>query len=364
MDSFVVFLDPDFPLDDVEEIGTRLMALDCLVPGFVPPSVGLLDVGGLTYGEHAEGLETIVLVDRNLASRMAQLASGGAPRRWDHPTEVAINMMAFAQAMNLDMEPGLAFHELAHRQGNEAAHGELSWFRAADRGAATKWIDVAMRRSTTVDLGPVAELEPLDLAEPLMRWTRNYIAALKIARLSLEGGRAITSMLTLLQWMIDDFILAGPAAMYAARYFGPSCASGKMMKSLRAPDRSRAILGVQNAAWDITYLSEFGRLSTLRDTHRRQFIFATADSALWEIASSLFCGPEATGDFPALEDKLNHWWPAADARRIQSTYFECVDLVGAGRNRGADQLGDPIAEMIAEGEAWLSAWPPRVRSAQ
>ncbi len=358
MDSFVVFLDPEFPFDDVRTISERLSSLDCLVPGFVPPPIGLLDVGALTYAEHVDRLETVLIVDRNLASRMAQLASGGAPRRWDHPTEIAINLMAFAQAMNLNIEPGLAFHELAHRQGNQAARDELSWFRAADRGAATKWIEVAMRRVTSVDLGPVEPLEPQDMSQPLMRWTRNYIVALKVAQLALEDGKAVKSMIALLDWMIDDFILAGPAAIYAARYFGPLCNSGKMMKSIRAGDRERAILGAQNAAWDITYLSEFGRLSTLRDTTNRQYIFATADHALVEIASTLFCGPEPTEDFPALIDKLCQWWPAADARRIRDKYFACVSIVGAGRNRGADLPGDPIANMIAKSEDCLRDWRP------
>jgi hypothetical protein len=357
MDSFAVFLGPDFPLDDVEQIGARLTSLDCLVPGFVPPSIGLLDVRALTYAEHVERLETVLLADRNLASRMAQLASEGTPRRWDAPTEVAINLMAFAQAMNLDIEPGLAFRELAHREGNHAAQGELSWFRAADRGAALKWIDVAMRRATTVDLGPVAPLEPHDMAEPLVRWTRNYIATLKTVQLALQGGKTLNSVMALLDWMIDDFILAGPAFMYAARYFGSRAASGKMFKSLRALDREKAIQGARNAAWDVTYLSEFGRLSTLRDSTNRQFIFATADRALWEIASTLFCGPAASEDFPALVEKLEQWWPANDARRIRNRYFECVDLVEAGRNRGADLPGDPISDMIKTGEAWLRAWP-------
>jgi hypothetical protein len=89
------------------------------MPGFVAPSIGPLDVKALLYAEHIEGIETFLLVDRNLASRMAQLARDGAPRRWDVPTKVSIKLMGFAQAMNIDIEPGLAFHELAHSQGNQ-----------------------------------------------------------------------------------------------------------------------------------------------------------------------------------------------------------------------------------------------------
>lgn len=356
MHEFTVFLDHDFPFEEAEEIGARLMSFDCLVPGFVAPQVGLLDLGALFYAEQVEGLKTVLVVDRNLASRMAQLASEGAPRRWDDPTEVAINLMAFAQTMNIDIDPGLAFHELAHRKGDVEAQGELRWFRAADRGAARKWIDVAMHRTTTVELGEVAPLEQLELSKPLGRWNRNYIAALKTAHLSLLGGSRLDSLLGLLDWMIDDFILAAPAFMYAARYFGPRAASAKMFKSLKAQDREKTILGIRNAAWDVTYLSEFGRLSGLRDSTNRQYVFASADRPLVELASTLFCGPEPTEDFPALVEKLEQWWPAREARHIRDRFFECVEHVGAGRNRGADLLGDPITEMIEAGEAWIRAW--------
>lgn len=355
VDSFAIFLEPDVPLADVEKIGARLMRLDCLVPGFVAPPVDLLNIRGLFYAERVDRLETVLVVDRNLGSRMAQLASAGAPRRWDVPTRVAINLMAFAQTMNLDIDPGLAFHELAHREGNDIAQNELSWFRAADRCAATKWIDVAMRRTTTVDLGRIAPIERHELSKPLVRWNRNHIATLKTAQLSLLGETPLASVLALLDGMIDDFILAGPAFMYAARYFGPRVASARTFKSLRANDREEAILGACNAAWDVTYLSEFGRLSTLRDSTNRQYIFASADRALLELAPTLFCGAEATEDFPVLNDKLEQWWPAKNARRIRDRYFECIEHVGAGRNRGAELPGDPISNMIEVGEAGIRA---------
>lgn len=33
VDEFTVFLDADFPFEEAERIGARLMSLDCLVPG-------------------------------------------------------------------------------------------------------------------------------------------------------------------------------------------------------------------------------------------------------------------------------------------------------------------------------------------
>ncbi|HKR92193.1 hypothetical protein [Novosphingobium sp.] len=357
MDSFTIFIDPDFPVEDVETIANRLTSLNCLASGFIPPPVGLLDIAALMYAERCDEIETTLIVDRNLASRMAQLAREGAPRKWDRTTEIAVKLMAFAQAMNLDIEPGLAFHELAHRDGNASAQAELSWFRAADRGAAVKWIDVALGRATKVDLGPVAEPETHDLAKPLMRWRRNYIVALKIAEPALIGGKAVNSMLALFDWMIDDFILAGPAAMYAARYFGPLANKGRMMKSMRSNDRERAIAGAKNAAWDITYVSEFCRRTRSGEESGRQYIFASGDQALIDVASIITCGPEADEDGPSLLERLCEWWPGREGRVIHDRYLACIERVGNGRNRGTDLTGDPIGEMILQGEGWLRSWP-------
>lgn len=114
--------------------------------------------------------------------------------------------------------------------------------------------------------------------------------------------------------MMDDFILAGPAFLYAARYFGPKADHGGMLKWLRSQDRERAIVGARNAAWDTTYLSEFARLSSLRESSQRQYVFATADQALWDTASAIVCDREPNDDVPPLADKLALWWPSGGPR--------------------------------------------------
>ncbi len=357
-EEVVLFLDPDFPLEDVREIGRRLLASGALVPGYIPAPVGFLDIGALVFSEQMEGLETILIPDRNIASRMTRVATQ-EDYPLDHPvTQVAIQLMAFAQAMNIGIDPGIAFHELAHRDGNHTAHRELTWFRAADRGNAHPWIDLALGRTTEVDLGLPEALETHDLAYPPSRWDRNYIVAMKIAELARAASRPVDRMITLLDWMIDDFILAGPAVIFAARYFATHSARGGMIKHLKSPDREKAVAGVRNAAWDITYLSEFVRLIPAGELTSKRYILATCDRALAEVAPVLLLGPEASEDLPSLSDALQSWWSKRDACTISDHFFACVERVGSGRARGADLPGDPIADMITAGEARVRAWQP------
>src|SRR3546814_14213139 len=99
--------------------------------------------------------------------------------------------MAFCQAMDIDIEPGLAFHELAQVMGDEVANEELRWFRVADTGErATYWIDLSVGRSDRLPaLAPNAP-ENLPLSDAPHRWRCNYAAVLTATALELDGARS------------------------------------------------------------------------------------------------------------------------------------------------------------------------------
>lgn len=357
-DHVMLAMDPRFPHDDVEELGRRLTASAALVPGWIPPEAGLLDIRGLLVSEHVDGFEHVILPDRNIASRMARVARTGACEPRDPASKVALQIMAFAQATNIDIDPGVAFHELAHHSGGDDALDELTWFRTADTSNALAWIDLALGRIDRVDLGVQAPLEEIDASEPPPRWLRNYIVALKIFELELAGGSPVKRIEALLDWMIDDFILAGPGFLYAVRAFATHNRRSGMMKGIKSADRGRALDGAKNAAWDITYLSEFVRRVASSEVDGRRYILATADRALADIALAALLGIDATDDLPSLDQRLSEWWHPRDAKRIARRYFECVAKVEGRPPRGSDLDHDPIPAFIASGEARIMAWRP------
>lgn len=113
-DATVLFgLDPRFPFEKVEAIGARLMASGALTPGFVPPAAGLLTVRTMLHADRSERLPTVLLPDHNVVTRMARIARAGLIGRDDPPTRVVLDLVAFCQAMNIDVKPELSFQELA-----------------------------------------------------------------------------------------------------------------------------------------------------------------------------------------------------------------------------------------------------------
>lgn len=355
-DLIIIRLDPDFPLEDVEAIGVRLMASGALVPGYVPPDAGLLSIAAFRFNQDICQTETRLLPDRNLVSRMARLARDGAQQPLTGPAAVAADLMAYAQAMNLLIEPSIAFHELAHRDGNAVALEELSWFRAADHGQAMAWIDLAQGR---IDRLPLAAPKPeaeRDLAYPLNRWRRNYVVALKIAELELASSTPVERALNLFRWMAEDFFMAGPAAIFATMYFAPLAARRRLIKQLRSADRERAIAGIRNAAWDITHLSNLVAERKRSEKENIFFIFATADRGLAEIAPVLMIDADEEDYAAELARSLSAWWPAADALHLAETLFDHVRRARSRGPRAPAFSSDPLQRLIDSGEARVRAW--------
>lgn len=353
-DATILFrLDPGFPLKDVEAIGARLMASGALTPGFVSPEAGLLTVQAMLYADWIEQVPTVLLPDRNVVSRMARIARDGFVGREDPPARLALDLMAFCQAMNVDIDPTLAFQELAQVMGEEVASEELRWFRVADAGErATYWIELALGRSDQLPILAPGAAEKPPPSEPPHRWRCNYAVMLAATALELDSTLSpVQRFGRLLRWMIDDFILAGPAAIFCTMFFSPRAPRAGLVKGFRSANRDRAVAGVRNAAWDVTYLSELTRRAQPESYAKGRCIFASADRSLAELAPLLLMHVEdACGYRRALTERLRIWW-GDDAGRVAALL---VDAIAEAERRdapaGPPGVDDYVGLKIAEGE--------------
>lgn len=346
----------DFPKDDVEAIASRLANSNSLIPGFIAPPAGLVALEALLYAELIDQSSTVVILDRNVASRMAKIAKEGARRPLDAPTQVAVDLMALSQSMNLDLEPVIAFRELAHAHGNDAALDELQWFRAADVGQARAWIDVALGRADALPSSAPGDREDHDLAQPFHRWRCNYVVLLKAAELELSSLSPRERAEQLYKWMASDFIIAGPAALYSSMFFSPFATKAGLFKQLRSPDRQRALTGIRNAAWDVTYLSDLTRRVMSEPYESKRFLLATADTALAEIAPLLFIDAEDMAGFQAeLAAKTETWW-RRDAPAVAQF---AVDAMQEAESRpppeAPEGVDDYVGYLMGLGEAKILA---------
>jgi len=351
----VLVMPPEFPYADLCLVATLLEQSELFVPGYGAPEVGLYHPESFLINHRVHGVEFVILPDRNLASRIARVGMGEPV---DTDRRAAAALMAFAQCLDLNFEPSIAFHELAQREGNRVACEELGAFRTADGARPQDWVDVALARTERLQpTSSTVAVEDADLARPLKRWRRNYILALKIAELELDGGTAIEKMQRLMAWMFSDFFLGGPALMFASLYFAPLAPRRRMLKHLRSPHRERAIAGAKNAAWDITHMSEFARLVHEKGTDRKRFLFATSDKALSRTAPLLFDFSDTSDESAAIAARLGHWWSTTDAQIIAEGYCDYRErLDDPSRQVNRDAPADYVSSLTAAGEGILCRW--------
>lgn len=355
--TVVVKLSADFPYEDLLQIAAMLERAEVFVPGYIAPEVGLYDLMGFFYSNTVDQVSHIMLPDRNIVSRLAKAVTGC---KADDQQRLSAAVLAFAQCLDIQIEPSIAFHELGPAQGNGVAYDELARLRLADSSHPAAWINLALGRIDSILLGePTAVADNRDLSRPLHRWRCNYIVALKIGELELLPKTPLERTLKLLDWMHNEFILAGPAAIFACHYFAPSFPRKGLLKGLKSEHRERAIAGAANAAWDITHLSELVRHANNAHGSNSRYLFASLDKGLRRIARTLITSTTEDQKPDRLAAILTAWWPQDDAELIANTLFDYFKRTRAPAWH--DQQGNSpnaIPEFIAQGEIRLRSWSP------
>lgn len=352
-----VILPPNFPYMELRALGEMLEAEGVFVPGYRPPPVGLCHPDAFIFEAQFEEIQTILLPDRNIASRMAKIVAG-APM--DAMLRKIAAIKAFCHFLDIQIEPAIAFHELAQTQGNSTANLELARFRDADNADPHPWLDLAFGDLDALELPELQRSpESHDLAFPLRRWRRNYVATLKIAELELSGRPNLDRMLMLLSWMRDDFMIAGPAALLACIYFAPYSPPRKgLFKRLHSPNRLRAIDGVRNAAWDLTHLSEMIRKVNEANGSPIRLLVASFDGGLRTLAGLLFTASADEFSQGLLVEALVPFWGRPQAERISKTLIELFAGLD-DESRKLRQANSPVSidEMIRQGEQLILSAP-------
>ena len=159
-------------------------------------------------------------------------------------------------------------------------------------------------------------------------------------------------MLALLDWMHDDFIVAGPAAMLACIYFAPnSPPRAGLLKRLNSPDRQRALDGVKNAAWDITHLSDFIKKVNEANGNGTRYLLASRDKALHIMAKFLFDFSADGIHLGPVADGLSAWWPVDQAISIAEWLARLIEEAeDPGRALNNPQPDGFIDDMTSRGE--------------
>lgn len=354
-----------FPLgvEDDKAITGMLRARGVFAPSFVPQDDEDI-YEPLFYRRQSSyhDTNTTLLADRNVVTRWLALLSGKTASSEDR---VAAAIMAFAQSANILVEPNLALYEASAVGGSEVTNNELRRFRIADNLDTKHWADLAIERMPKLSVSEIElpsipdSFEGIDFGMRLRRWLRNYIILLKLAELELRGLDRFQRITELARWMHQDFIIGGPALIFAIHYLAPNSERRGLLKNLRSMDRQRAIRGIRNASWDLTLLSYWIRRGEEQKDRNTLTLLCSLDRKLIHLAHML--APQSGGDssFEFRKSslmKILEPWGEKQAPEIS----ELIEEFLANASNPSRQIHRPhevdIDRMIEAGEKFVVDW--------
>lgn len=355
----------DFPLsmEDDKEITGMLRARGVFAPSFNPQdNEDIYDP--LIYRRQSvhHDTHTTILADRNVVTRWLGLLSG---RTTSSEDRLAAAIMAFAQSGNILVEPNLAFYEATVAAGSEATNNELRQFRVADNLGTKHWADLAIGRIQNLSISETelptvpSSSEEIDFGIRLRRWVRNYIILLKLGQLELRGLDRIQRITELATWMYQDFMIGGPALLFAIHYLAPNSARGGLLKHLRSTDRERALRGIRNASWDVTLLSDWIRRGEEQKDKNTLTLLCSLDRKLIHLANML--APQSGSDSSAEVRKSSFMkilepWGGKQAHEIS----ELIEGFLMNADNPSRQIHRPndvdLDQMIEAGEQFVTDW--------
>ena len=145
--------------------------------------------------------------------------------------------------------------------------------------------------------------------------------ATKIAELDQRLIAEVEKMISLLDWMANQFMFGAPALLFANRYFSPN-RFRRMIKGLRKKD-------VQNAAWDLTLLQNWRRAALKGIKGTNPAILMTGDKAVRDVAGRM----TAESETEFRRHLLEPWGNTRDGLRILNHYREAWTKTSQDANR-------------------------------
>jgi len=279
---------------------------------------------------------------------------------------IAAGVLAFSQCCEIIIEPNIALYEVAAKSGNKVANNEVSKFRLIDNCNPRILADIALGypannlKSLTIP-NNISSNEDIDFTVPLKIWRRNYVLALKVAALALEGGRMEILTEKLFDWMYSTYLFIAPSTILALCYFSPNSPKRGLFKKIKSSNRELAIEGIKNATWDLTLIHEW--IKNVRNQSKKNTIniLGSLDKKLHTIARNIFVfmDNEELIDTYRCEIFERQWGinPNSHLYSKITQYYSDSENSDRLANRVHDQ--PTIDDLILIGEHEIRKWRPR-----
>jgi hypothetical protein len=285
-------------------------------------------MGYIVAVEHS-GIELRAYLDNNILIPVISLASGNSVPE-DESLAKAYSLssavMAFLIIGGFEIEPRIAIDEQlsssAHSQTKSALHLSL----VANNIRVKEWIDIALGRRKVISSSEIDYSEAMvasanygnDEANSRVidTWKTNYYFVLKAVEIWKSSNNNLNNACKYIHWMKEEWLFSHGPTIFAMIFFSPN-RYPKMIKNIDSHSKQKLIHGIQNAAWDLTFIRGWSN-SYQSSNLNRLWLLCSNDTALRSITKMLYEDSEQSEN-PILE-QLQKYWPVSDAQRIFDIY--------------------------------------------
>ncbi len=319
------------------------------------------------YMLRQEGLNLNVLIDNNIFTRVVDLAKGNKIPTEEKKAEVyrfCCAVMCFFILGRFNIEPNIALYEKASKNSHSQAIEDLYYFRVADHihpmgyarlalGLTNEFSNKEIQSAKKIIDGNFRDTEESSYGKLLDDWKLKYLHLLKVTALSKDTLEDTENARIFLEWITHDCSTSPGSIIFALLFFSPKRSSlPTMIKKINNGNPDTLIKGIKNAAWDLTYITKYRKLSK-NQLEQTIWFFCSNDKLLKIIARTLHL-KEGEKIETAMHSLINYYWGNKKGNKVYKYYNAmemAISLDEQARIIHNRKIGFQIDQMISELES-------------
>ena len=329
----------EFNSEDLEPIVEMVRRA---APFVITPStiVDPYDLKEYIIASAAETCKLYAILDNNIITRACSIADGQAARTGSNNTEalrLTAAIMCFFILGGFHLEPSLAIYEKASKADHPTGMRAFELFRIADHIHPQLYADLALGRieripeadlslATILSKENKPDITVSDFSRQIAPWQVQYLALLKAASIWREGESTLNAAISYIRWMETDSFFNVAGAIFALAFFGPNRPS-KMLKGNLSTPPDQLIVSVQNAAWDMTYVSQWAKKAS--KAKRDEITFLCSNDRIVKAMARPILIPTGADQDAELGAFLRQYWSALDTGKLVSELNRAIKIVTA-----------------------------------
>ncbi|MCX5877159.1 MAG: hypothetical protein NT087_12865 [Deltaproteobacteria bacterium] len=282
----MLLIQPPFKRDELEKIEEINKEADFIISPYDKNILNPYSIESYLFQKHFHSHQINAVFDSNIIIDLTGYAED--MEKVSTTTISSVALLAFLQIALVEIDPGIAISEHCTTCKKPSPSEKLFLFRNIDNFPTQELLDLVLGKikhidsSNTLYRGPIKKIIRPERPEELHRWKVQYIYALKLYILANSGLNKFDKVYSFIYWMWEKYLSGAVAFSFMAVFFSERYSN--MLKGVFSPNSTNSMLGVKNAAWDMTTTHYWSSCVAKRKDNDPFYIFCTADKALKEVA--------------------------------------------------------------------------------